>query len=186
MRCHYEVLGLAQSCEEGEIKKAYRKLALKYHPDKNRGDEEAATACFREVQAAFDTLSEPRERRWYDAHRADILRGGDGTSGGGGSGGGGGEDQQPTVDVFCYFNASCFNGFADGDVQGFFTVYRTAFESVSRAECDPSWWPEDADYGEYSTPCPEFGNSTSEWSVVSEFYGFWEGFSSRMTFAWLD
>jgi DnaJ homolog subfamily A member 5 len=57
------------------IKKAYRKKALELHPDRNFGDVEAATTKFAEVQSAYEVLSDPQERAWYDSHRDSILRG---------------------------------------------------------------------------------------------------------------
>ena len=74
MRCHYEVLGVAREADETTLKKAYRKLALKVHPDKNPGDAEAADR-FKELGAAYECLSDANERKWYDDHRADILAG---------------------------------------------------------------------------------------------------------------
>ena len=60
MRDHYEVLGIEEDAEDNQIKKAYRKLALKYHPDKNQGNEEEASKKFREVQSAYDVLMDPQ------------------------------------------------------------------------------------------------------------------------------
>jgi DnaJ family protein A protein 5 len=57
-----------------QIKKTYKKLALKWHPDKNVGNEEEATARFKAITAAFAVLSDPQERQWYDDHRESILR----------------------------------------------------------------------------------------------------------------
>ena len=57
MSNHYEVLGVAQGATGEEIKKAYRKLAIVHHPDKNPGDEEAAER-FKEIQEAHETLSD--------------------------------------------------------------------------------------------------------------------------------
>ena len=65
MRCHYEVLGLEEDADDAQIKKTYRKLALKFHPDKNQGNEEAAAAQFREVQTAYATLSDPQVVNFY-------------------------------------------------------------------------------------------------------------------------
>src|SRR6187551_575998 len=57
------------------IKKAYRRRALELHPDRNYGDTENATRKFAEVQTAYEVLSDPQERAWYDSHRSAILRG---------------------------------------------------------------------------------------------------------------
>jgi molecular chaperone DnaJ len=62
----YDVLGVAKNASQDEIKKAYRKLARQYHPDKNPGDAEAEER-FKEVQAAYDVLSDADKRKQYDA-----------------------------------------------------------------------------------------------------------------------
>jgi molecular chaperone DnaJ len=62
----YSVLGVSRKAGADEIKKAYRKLAREYHPDRNQGDKESE-ARFKEVQEAYDTLSDPEKRKQYDA-----------------------------------------------------------------------------------------------------------------------
>ncbi len=64
-RDYYEVLGVAKSASDDEIKRAYRKLAMKFHPDRNPGDAAAETA-FKEAAEAYEVLSEPGKRQRYD------------------------------------------------------------------------------------------------------------------------
>jgi molecular chaperone DnaJ len=64
-RDYYEVLGVSKNADEAELKKAYRRLAMKYHPDRNEGDE-TAEAKFKEAKEAHDVLSDPQKRAAYD------------------------------------------------------------------------------------------------------------------------
>src|SRR5256886_8612173 len=66
----YDTLGVKKNASDDEIKKAYRKLAAKYHPDKNPGDA-SAEEKFKEVQNAYDTLSDAEKRKQYDAFGGD-------------------------------------------------------------------------------------------------------------------
>ena len=85
-RDYYEVLGISKNASEDEIKRAYRSLAKKYHPDMNPGDAEAE-ARFKEVNEAYDVLSDSDKRAKYDRFGHDAF---DPASGGGGYGGFGG------------------------------------------------------------------------------------------------
>ncbi|MBM3667613.1 MAG: molecular chaperone DnaJ [Actinobacteria bacterium] len=84
---YYEVLGVGRKADPDEIKKAYRELARKWHPDRNPGDSEAEEK-FKEVQAAYDVLSDPEKRKQYDAGGM-FGGGGFGPGGRGGFPGGG-------------------------------------------------------------------------------------------------
>lgn len=73
-RDYYEVLGVSQSANESELKKAYRQQALKYHPDKNPGDHEAEEK-FKEASEAYDVLKDSEKRQIYDQYGHDGLKG---------------------------------------------------------------------------------------------------------------
>ena len=64
-RDYYEILGTAKNASEAELKKSYRRLAMKYHPDRNEGDANAE-ARFKEAKEAYEVLSDPQKRAAYD------------------------------------------------------------------------------------------------------------------------
>lgn len=102
MRDYYEVLGVAKSATEAEIKKAYRKLARKYHPDVNSHDEEAENK-FKEATQAYEVLCDPQKRETYDRFGHTGRNAGAGGAGGFGQGFG-------FEDIFDVF----FDGFGGG------------------------------------------------------------------------
>ncbi|MDO3642669.1 MAG: molecular chaperone DnaJ [Mucilaginibacter sp.] len=108
-RDYYDVLGVAKGADADEIKKAYRKMAIKYHPDKNQGDK-AAEDKFKEAAEAYEVLSNPEKRQRYDqfGHAANAH------SANGGGFGGGGMDMN---DIFSQFG-DIFGGGGFGDFFG--------------------------------------------------------------------
>ena len=106
-RDYYEVLGVSKNANDKEIKKAYRKLAIKYHPDKNPGDK-TAEEKFKEAAEAYDVLSSPEKKQRYDQF------GHAGMSGAGGGFGGG----MNMEDIFSQFG-DIFGGGSFGGFGGF-------------------------------------------------------------------
>lgn len=107
-RDYYEILGVSKNASEAELKKAYRQLALKYHPDKNPNNKEAEDK-FKEAAEAYEVLSDSEKRQRYDQFGHDGLRGGAGGFSGGG---------MNMEDIFSHFG-DIFGGAFGGGFGGF-------------------------------------------------------------------
>lgn len=111
---YYSILGISKSATETDIKKAYRKLALQYHPDKNKGDK-ASEEKFKEVTKAYEVLSDPQKRQTYDQFgEAAFQQGGPGAGGPFGGFGGQGGQYGPFTYSYSSNNGNYdFGGFSD-------------------------------------------------------------------------
>ena len=121
-RDYYEVLGVAKDATEDQIKSAYRKLAMKYHPDRNPGDK-AAEEKFKEAAEAYDVLHDPEKRRRYDQFGHQAFEGGAGGYGAGG---------MSMDDIFSMFG-DLFGGRGGGGFGGF-----EEFFGGGRRRADPN------------------------------------------------
>ena len=71
---YYQDLGLKRGATDDQIKKAFKKLAIKYHPDKNKDDPDGAKAKFQKIAHAYETLSDPEKKNVYDQHGEEGLK----------------------------------------------------------------------------------------------------------------
>ncbi|XP_031620886.1 dnaJ homolog subfamily C member 21 [Contarinia nasturtii] len=167
MKCHYEVLGIERDADEKAIKNAYRRLALKFHPDKNLDNIDAAKEQFLLVQQAYDVLSDGHERAWYDNHREQILRGSHT------------DYEDESLDIFSYFSAACYKGYGN-DENGFYIVYAKVFDQLASEDIEFMNSP-----NEYEK-IPKFGTSTCDYeTVVGPFYAYWQSYCTKKTYTWL-
>ena len=164
------------------IKKAYRRRALELHPDRNYGNVERATVLFAEVQSAYEVLSDPQERAWYNSHETTILRGEEV---------GADEEQDYNLHDLGFTSADDitrmfrrFNGSVDfSDLPtGFYGFLRETFSTLAREE-ELAARREGTTVPEYLS----FGHKddTHE-GGVKNFYAAWNGFATAKTFAWRD
>lgn len=110
---YYEILGIGKGASEADVKRAYRKQAMEWHPDKHKGDK-AAEEKFKEINKAYETLSDPQKKTMYDQFGESAANGGGGGYGGGAGQNGAGFD---------------FSGFQSnfGDSQGFSDIFEAFF-----------------------------------------------------------
>ncbi|KAK7943241.1 uncharacterized protein PG986_012354 [Apiospora aurea] len=178
---YYELLAVDRLATDDEIKKAYRKKALELHPDRNYGDVENATKKFAEVQSAYEVLSDPQERAWYDSHRDAILRGDDPSADGATP-----EyyNVRMTTTEELYGLIRKFNSsvpFTDAP-DGFFGILQETFDSLAQQEIAACEWD-----GLPIVEYPSFGKANDDYDAVAKpFYSAWSNFATRKTFSWKD
>lgn len=174
IKCHYEILGVEVSATADDLKKAYRQQALIHHPDKNPHRQEEAAKYFTLVQKAYEVLSDPQERSWYDRNRDAIL----------------GKARQksrqqkngnaPTIDdLMAFFNSSAYTDFDDSP-KGFYTVYRRLFEQIEAFENE---YEDDIDEEFDPYLHTSFGQKSTRYEpTLVRFYEKWLNFTSNRPF----
>lgn len=197
--CYYALLGVTASASETDLKKAYRRKALELHPDRNIDNVEETTKLFAEVQHAYEILSDPGERRWYDSHKYEILRDD--------------EDESSSIteaqnqSFFSYFrgtktNASKYTSQFSGGFTttakvmsmfsksvppvNFLEIYEDFFLKLWDEELNSySYDKESLDTG-YGAP-PKYPSGPLRGDVYpKQWYDHWLSFSSIKSYAWLD
>ncbi|KAG2118552.1 DnaJ-domain-containing protein [Suillus cothurnatus] len=184
---YYELLGIEESANSDEIKKAFRRLALVHHPDKNKDDVEGATKRFAAIQQAYEVLSDDQERAWYDSHKAslapepdaeavfeDIRKGAPPPRA---------RDRGLTIRHLArFFDATIWSGFDDSE-NSFFTIYRNLFTRLAQEENLIS-----------QIEYPSFGDASWPWSIpkstnepaARNFYNAWINFATLKDFVWME
>ncbi|PWN46737.1 ChaC-domain-containing protein [Violaceomyces palustris] len=184
---YYTLLNLEQDATTDEIRKSYRKLALRHHPDKNPDNVEQANKIFHKLQQAYEILSDDNERAWYDRNRDRILSGHD-LDGDGEQAQDFESDQQfhdfrtgnvkppkptsssaglTTRHLLRFFDPSFASDLSDSD-KGFFSTYRRLFERLEHEDRIASPYPgEEAsfNFSDPDEPMPSFGYSHTPYSA---------------------
>lgn len=175
-----EIFALTQA---NRIRKAYRRKALSLHPDRNYGDVENATRLFAAVQAAYEVLSDPQERAWYDAHRDTILR--DQSEDGLARGEHHDEHHMriTTAEEITRMFGKFHGGIDFSDApHGFYGVLRATFAQLAKEEHTSCYG-----LGILGIHYPSFGGPLDAHDeVVRPFYAAWNGFATKKTYAWKD
>lgn len=211
--CYYDLLEVRSDASDLDLKKAYRRKALQYHPDKNPDNVEEATTIFAEIRAAYEVLSDPQERAWYDSHKEQILSDTplnpndeyddyvvDSTVTG-----------VTTEELMMFFNSSLYTSI-DNSPAGFYQIAGKVFAKIAKDEV--SWGLrlgldgyknyKDMEFEEhinsrgYILACdsskanlsnllfPIFGYSSTSYEELKLFYTKWSSFNTLKSFTWKD
>merc|ERR1712166_82088 len=164
-RCFYEVLGIPKAASEEAVKQAYREAVLLWHPDKNIDNAAEATIRFKEIQNAYETLSDHEKREWYD-------------------------EPEEELDLRQFTNEDCFEGFEEGE-KSFFQVYRAVFEQLVADERDAKSrrqaMKEQMTGDEFEHVPASFGGDDESWEgSLQRLYSEWQNHSCRQSCFWAD
>ncbi|CAB4253849.1 similar to Saccharomyces cerevisiae YNL227C JJJ1 Co-chaperone that stimulates the ATPase activity of Ssa1p, required for a late step of ribosome biogenesis [Maudiozyma barnettii] len=214
--CYYVLLDVDNNASDAELKKAYRKKALQYHPDKNPDRVEEATDIFASIRAAYEVLSDPQERAWYDSHREQILSDSPiGTA----------DDNYEeyevdssvtgitTEELLIFFNSSLYTKI-DNSPAGLYQIAGKIFAKLAKDEVlngrrlgldKFSKYEDDHFEGDISKTgylrsvdnrgfnltnekyiFPMFGYSTTNYEYLKIFYKKWASFNTLKSFSWKD
>lgn len=210
---YYELLEVEQTDSADVIRKSYRRLALRLHPDKNPGREEEANKKFIKLQEAYDVLSDDQERAWYDQNRERLMQGLDED-----------EDEDDVDAKFQFFKSggtapkatsmasgigvphilrfyapSMAKDLRDTDTS-FYGTYRRLFERMAEedrvaapypgedhtGDLGDAWRDQASMYPSFGHPDTPYTDTPAASTSVRDFYQFWMQFSSRKSFAWKD
>ncbi|GAA5964259.1 hypothetical protein JCM3765_002789 [Sporobolomyces pararoseus] len=206
---HYTVLGIERTATDIEIKKAFRSLALKEHPDKNPQDVEGANLRFSRIQEAYEVLSDPQEKTWYDDHLDQLLNNSSSSNENinveedmnyfdqlrkgkrktkaqeqqeqDNNKGGRPDKGLQTIHLMKFFNTTSWSGFDDSPT-GFFTTFSTLFSILSSDEffwSSPHYYP--SSFGTSHTP-----TTKEQIQDLRNFYSTWLNFQTEKDFSWKD
>jgi DnaJ homolog subfamily A member 5 len=156
---------VSQDAEYSEIRSSYRKLALRWHPDKNMDNLEEATLRFREIQNSWEVLSDDQERAWYDGHRQEILRSGE-VGASSSSSPGPAEEPEDIATLWSFFSSTKYDS-----EESFYKVYGDVFAGIGRKE--------EKEY-------PDMGGVSTPFENVGRFYASWKNFVTNRDFSWAD
>lgn len=214
--CYYELLGVEAHASDIELKKAYRRKALQYHPDKNIGNVEEATEIFATIRSAYEVLSDPQERAWYDSHKEQIL-----SDAPIGSDDGFNEEYEvdsmvtgvTTDELLMFFNSSLYTRF-DNSPAGIFQIAGRVFGKLAMDEVFCGRKLGMTNYSNYKDDqfeqdinsrgyilafdargsniddmgylYPAFGYSSTDYEYLKYFYKKWASFTTLKSFSWKD
>ncbi|KAK5959299.1 Jjj1p PWA37_003254 [Arxiozyma heterogenica] len=211
--CYYELLGVSRDATDIDLKKAYHKKALQYHPDKNPDNIEEATEIFSNIRTAYEVLSDPQERAWYDDHREQILNDSmniDDVD----------NDQYEfdssitgvtTDELLMFFNGSLYTKL-DNSPAGMYQIVGKIFAKLAMDEVN--WWRRistNESNNQYKDDIfekeiqsvgylnavedrlsddrymfPTFGHSRTDYQYLKQFYRKWSNFNTFKNFSWKD